>query len=173
MNLHRQWACQTCTSLTHSRRRWEKDQQFLEKEIDRLFAVGCVGVDMLLDHDSFRVVVHALDPFELESNIANMLHEADIYGGKDSPVPLTFCILLLAWHMRDTVLSFAPCSLSHRALLRTSNSMTPTDLSHPNPPNLAPTQNESSKLGLGQLRSFPAISFVVRVVYRPRDSIFS
>ena len=33
-----------------------------------------------MDIDSFRVVVHALDPFELESNIAAMHRDADIHG---------------------------------------------------------------------------------------------
>ena len=60
--------------------RWQTDQHFLEREIDRLFSIGCAGVDGLLDVDSFRVVVHALDPFELESNIAAMHREADVLG---------------------------------------------------------------------------------------------
>jgi hypothetical protein len=60
--------------------RWKSDQHFLEREIDRLFALGCASPEGLLDVDSFRVVVHALDPFELESNIAAMHREADIQG---------------------------------------------------------------------------------------------
>lgn len=60
--------------------RWKSDQHFLEREIDRLFALGCASPEGLLDVDSFRVVVHALDPFELESNIAAMHREADILG---------------------------------------------------------------------------------------------
>ena len=60
--------------------RWEKEQQFLEREIDRLFALGVTTPEAVLNFDSFRVVVHALDPFEFESSIATMFREADIHG---------------------------------------------------------------------------------------------
>lgn len=60
--------------------RWEKEQQFLEREIDRLFALGVATPEAVLNCDSFRVVVHALDPFEFESSIATMFREADIHG---------------------------------------------------------------------------------------------
>ena len=52
----------------------------MEKEIDRLFALGCTALDGLQDLDSFRVVIHALDPFEFESHIAVMHRAADIHG---------------------------------------------------------------------------------------------
>lgn len=57
---------------------WEQDQKFVEKEIDRLFLLGCVTSERVLDIDSFRVVIHALDPFALESDIASMHREADL-----------------------------------------------------------------------------------------------
>lgn len=68
--------------------RWRVDQRFLEKEIDRLFALGCTGLDGLQDLDSFRVVIHALDPFEFESHIAAMHNAADINGSSSRLVCL-------------------------------------------------------------------------------------
>ena len=85
---------------------WEKDQQFLEREIDRLFNLGCVELEGFLDIDSFRVVIQALDPFELESNIATMHKEADIFA--KNVINIHDFRRAMIWILRETGFNFSP-----------------------------------------------------------------
>lgn len=85
---------------------WEKDQHFLEREIDRLFNLGCVGLEGLLDIDSFRVVVQALDPFELESNITTMHKEADIFA--NNVISIHDFRSAMIWILREAGFKFYP-----------------------------------------------------------------
>ena len=84
--------------------RWENEQQFLEREIDRLFALGVATPEAVLDFDSFRVVVHALDPFEFESSIATMFREADIHGDLKSSLILSRNVL--CWSVKVCIRVF-------------------------------------------------------------------